>query len=133
MSKEHRKHGVIDQGKYRKRTSKRKCIDREYHVQDNVDVAHKYVRIYCDTNQFPELSFCGPYPKPHESRELSKHYHLCFDPKLGMTYVQFATYHVPVLHVHQCFTKLIFLVFHKKTSTLPTCHRFYLLVSYGLI
>ena len=32
LSKEHRKHGVIDQGKYRKIASKRKYTDREYHV-----------------------------------------------------------------------------------------------------
>ena len=44
MSKEHRKHGVIDQVKYRKRSSKRKWTDREYHVQDNADVAHKDVK-----------------------------------------------------------------------------------------
>ena len=50
ISKEHRKHGVIDQGKYRKRASKRKRTDREYHVQDNFDVAHKDVKMYCDTN-----------------------------------------------------------------------------------
>ena len=58
-SKEHRKHGTIDQGKYRKIASKRRYTDREYHVQDNTDVAHKDVKIYCDTNQFPELPFCG--------------------------------------------------------------------------
>ena len=51
--------------------------------EDNVDVTHKYVKMYCDTNQFPELSFCGPYPKPHGSRGLSKNYHLRFYPKLG--------------------------------------------------
>ena len=33
-------------------SSKRKWIDREYNVQDNADVAHKDVKIYCDTNQF---------------------------------------------------------------------------------
>ena len=66
MSKEHRKYGVIDQVKYRKRASKRKYTDREYHVQDNADVAHKYVKMYCDTNQFPKLLFCGPHPKPNE-------------------------------------------------------------------
>ena len=32
LSKGHRKHGVIDQGKYRKIASKRKWTDREYHV-----------------------------------------------------------------------------------------------------
>ena len=39
--------------------NKIKWIDREYHVQDNADVAHKEVKMYCDTNQFPELPFCG--------------------------------------------------------------------------
>ena len=57
ISKEHRKHGAIDQGKYRKRSSKRKWTDREYHVQDNADAAHKYVKMYFDTNQFPTLIF----------------------------------------------------------------------------
>ena len=65
MSKEHCKGGVIYQVKYRKISSKRIWIDREYHVQDNVNVAHKEVKICCDTNQLPKLSFCGPHPKPH--------------------------------------------------------------------
>ena len=38
--------------------------------------------MYCDTNQFPELPFCGPHPNPNGSRGLSKNYHLCFDTKL---------------------------------------------------
>ena len=41
MSKDHWKHGVIYQGKYKKRASKIKWIDTEYHIQDNFDVAHK--------------------------------------------------------------------------------------------
>ena len=53
MSKEHRKHGFIDQVKYRKITSKRKWIYREYHVHDNADVSQKYVKMYFDTNQLP--------------------------------------------------------------------------------
>ena len=65
MSKDDRKYGVIDQGKYRKGSSKRKCTGREYHVQDNTDVAHKYVKMYWDTNQFPTLPFCASYTKPH--------------------------------------------------------------------
>ena len=40
--------------------------------------------MYCNTNQFPELSFCGPHSKPHVKRGLSKHCNLRFDPKLGM-------------------------------------------------
>ena len=83
MSKEHCKHGVIDQGKDRKRAIKRKWTDREYHVQDNTDVSHKYVKMYCYTNQLPILPFCGSHPKPHVARGLGKHYHLRFDPKLG--------------------------------------------------
>ena len=46
---ENRKYGVIDQEKYRKISSKRKCTDREYHVQYNAYVSHKYVIMYCDT------------------------------------------------------------------------------------
>ena len=39
------------------------------------------MKIYCDTKQLPELPFCGPHPKPHGTRGLSKNYHLCFDTK----------------------------------------------------
>ena len=39
--------------------------------------------MYCDTNQFTILPFCGPHTKPHVARGLSKHYHLRFVPKLG--------------------------------------------------
>ena len=62
----------------------RKFTDIQYNVQDNADVEHQYVKIYCNTNQFPELSFCSPHYKPNGARGLIKHYHLCFDPKLGM-------------------------------------------------
>ena len=46
MSKDDHKHGVIDQRENRKRASKRKLIDREYHVQYNDDVSHKDVKIF---------------------------------------------------------------------------------------
>ena len=61
----------------------RKWIDRQYHVQDNADVSHQDVIMYCNTNQFPASSFCGTHYKPHGARVLSKHYHLRFDPKRG--------------------------------------------------
>ena len=35
-----------------KRSSKRKCKEREYHVQEDADVSHKNVKIFCNTNQF---------------------------------------------------------------------------------
>ena len=124
MSKENHKHGVIDQVKQRKRPSKRKWIDGEYHVHDNADVSHKYTKMYCDTNQFPELTFCGPHPKPHGARGLSEHYHLRLIQKQVMAYVNFATYHVPVLDVHQFWIYLGFLVFRKiirhATNLSPT-------------
>ena len=44
-----------------KRFMERKWIERKYHVQDNAAVELKYVRIYCNTNQFPELYFCGTH------------------------------------------------------------------------
>ena len=82
MSKEHYKYGVIDQVKYRKRSSKRKWTDIEYHVHDNADVVHKDVKFYCNTNQCLALPFCGSHPKPHRAKGLIKHYHLHSDPKL---------------------------------------------------
>ena len=83
LTKEHLKNGVIDQCKNNKTFMERKLIVRQYHVQDNYDVAHKDVRMYCNTNQFPSLAFCVPHSKPHEARGVSKHYHSQFDPKLG--------------------------------------------------
>ena len=79
LPKEHHKYGVIYQGKYRKRYSKIKWIDRDYHVQDNADNSHKDVKMYCDTKQFPSLTNFGPHPKPHVARGLSKNYCLRFD------------------------------------------------------
>ena len=61
-----------------------KWTDRHYYVQDNADVSHQDVKIYCNTNKFPELFFCGPHYKTHGARGLSNHNHLSFDPKLGM-------------------------------------------------
>ena len=62
----------------------RKQTDRQYPVQDNTDVKHKDVKMYCNTNKLPELLFCGPHSKPHGARGLSRYYHLRFDPKIGM-------------------------------------------------
>ena len=71
----------------------RKWKERKYHVQDNTMVELKDVKIYCKTNKLPALPFCGPHSKPHGAREMSKHYHLRFDPKLGMGVC--AIYRVP--------------------------------------
>ena len=62
----------------------RKLTERKYHVQGNDDVELKDVKMYCNTNQFPTLPFCGPHSKPHGARGIGKDYHLRFDPKLGM-------------------------------------------------
>ena len=89
MSKDDGNNVVIGQGKDRKISSKRKWTEREYHVQDNADVAHKYVKMYCDINKFPTLPFCGSHPKPYGARGLGKNYHLRFDPNLyyGICYI----------------------------------------------
>ena len=71
-----RKHGVIDQEKKKKKASKRKWTNREYHVHYNADVAHIYLKMYCDTNQLPALPFCVSHPNPHGARGLVKHYHI---------------------------------------------------------
>ena len=51
----------------------RKWTYRQYHVQDDADVELKDVKMNCNTNQFPELSFSGSHSKPHGARGLSKH------------------------------------------------------------
>ena len=73
LTKEHHKNGVFDQGKKNKRFMERIWTDRKYHVQDNADVAQQYVKMFCNTNKFTALTFCGPHSKPHGSRVLSKH------------------------------------------------------------
>ena len=72
---EHHKNGVIDQGKPRKIFMNRKWTEIKYHVQDNADVELKDVTMYCNTNKFPTLPFCGPNTKPHGARGLGKNYH----------------------------------------------------------
>ena len=60
-----------------------KWTDRQYHFYYNADVSHKYVIMYCNTNQFLALTLFGPHSKPRCARGLIKHYHLRFDTKLG--------------------------------------------------
>ena len=83
MKKEHCKNGLLYQGKNNKPFMGKNREDRQYYVQDNNDIANQYVRMYCNTNQFPTLPFCGSYSKPRGARGLSKSSHVCFDPKLG--------------------------------------------------
>ena len=133
MSKEHCKHGIIDQEKYRKIASKRKWTDIEYHVQDNDDVAQKYVKMYCHKNQLPSLPFGVPYPNTHGERGFIKHYHLSFDPKIGNGIC--AIIRIPCACVacksivYQTWISIIPL----KTIRLPTCNRLYLLASSWII
>ena len=67
----------------KKRFMERKGTYRQYHVKDNYAVELKYVKIYCNTNIFPELPCYGPHYKNHGARGSSKHYHFRFDPKVG--------------------------------------------------
>ena len=62
----------------------RKWTEIKYHVQDNAAVELKDVKIYFNSNHFPELLYSGPHSKLHGERRLSKNYHLRFDPKLGI-------------------------------------------------
>ena len=55
----------------KKRFMERKSTERKYHVQDDATVELKDVKMYCNTNQFPALPFCGPYSKPHGIRRIA--------------------------------------------------------------
>ena len=61
MTKNNSKNGFIDQVKYKKRYMERKWTYRQYHVQDNSDVAQQDVIIYYNKHQFPALKCCGPH------------------------------------------------------------------------
>ena len=73
MEGEQRQNGAIEQGKSRKIFMEIEWTERKYHVQDNYAVELKDGKIYCNTNQFPALSFCYSHSKPHGVRGLSKH------------------------------------------------------------
>ena len=53
------------------------------HVQNNEYVEHQYVKMYFNTNQFPELSFFVLHNKPHGAWVLGKDYCIHFDTILG--------------------------------------------------
>ena len=56
--------------------------------------------MYCATNQFTELSCCGPHNKPPGVRGLGKHYHIHFNPKLGHGTCEIN--HIPFYVCNQC-------------------------------
>ena len=51
-------------------------MDCEYLDWESNYVQQKPVKMSCASTQFQELSFCGPYTKPHGMRRLSKNCHL---------------------------------------------------------
>ena len=65
-----------------KMAGKQQWENRDYHVQHNKDVENQDVKIYCTTNQFPELKFLGAQSKPNGVRGIGKHYQIRFYPKL---------------------------------------------------
>ena len=91
----------------------RKWTERKYPVQDDASVELKYVKMYCNTNQFPVLPFYGPHSKPHGARGLGKHYHLHFDPKLGFVTMCNTPYTMCVLLVHQFWINRGYMVYHQ--------------------
>ena len=62
LTKEHRKNGVFYQVKNNKLLLERKCTDRQYHVQDNGDVEHQNLRMYCNTNHSQHYHFVVQIP-----------------------------------------------------------------------
>ena len=107
----------------------RKWTDRQYHVQYNADVARKDVKMYRNTNKFPELLFSGPHYKPHGARGLSKYYHFRFEPKLRNDV--YAIFRLPCAFV-ACKSMLYkpwMSGIPLKIITLLTCHQVHLLAS----
>ena len=65
LSNKSLKHSIIDNVTQKKGSSKQNCTNREYYVQHMKYFKHKYVKMYCATNNFPELQFLGPHKKPY--------------------------------------------------------------------
>ena len=65
LSDPSRKNGVIDKGKYQKRTSKGEWNKREYNDKNRNYVTHTMTKVSFDKTQFHALSFCGPQAKLH--------------------------------------------------------------------
>ena len=107
----------IGHGRYRKRASKRKWMDCEYHVQDRRYVQHKSVKLSCSSTQFQALLFCGPHAKTHWSRGWIKHYHLRLDPKLGHGKCEIGGPPVRLELAKTCYTN-----HGSQVSTLPGNH-----------
>ena len=82
LSRVSHKHEVIDQGKCKKQASKINWLEREYNVQEEADVYHKDVKMFCNKNHFPTIEFCVPHTKQYGVRGFSNHYHMIFDLKL---------------------------------------------------
>ena len=66
-----------------RRSSKQKWTNRNNHVQHNKYVENQGMKMYCATNQFPELNFLVTHNKPHGVSGLGNHFQMCFYPKLG--------------------------------------------------
>ena len=90
-----------------------KWTERKYHVQNNDNVELKDVKMYCNTNKFPELSFSGLHSKPRGARGLIKHHHFRFDPKLGMGICAILRIPCACVTLHQCYTNLGYLVYNQ--------------------
>ena len=98
-----RTHCILYYGKHKKWSSEKKRTNIEYHVKNNEYIQHKYVKIYCTTNQFPEFQFCGPQNKPYDVHRLIKHCHMRFDPKI--LHVIRAIHYIPCVRT-QCTSTL---------------------------
>ena len=52
-------------------------------MQGDSDIPHKYLNMFCDTNQFPSLQLFVPHTKPNGIRGLIKNYLFWFNTRLG--------------------------------------------------
>ena len=111
----------------------RNWTDREYHVEDNSDVAHLDVKMYCKINQFPSLPFFGPHFKPHGPRVFFKHYYFIFDTKLGNSVCEIFCIACACVACTTKLDKTWLSGIPLKTITLSTCNQFHLLVSHSAI
>ena len=133
LSREHHKNGVIDQGKYTKIPNEIKWTDREYNVQDNADVAQKYVKMYCNITNSQHYHFVVQITNLMAWGGLSENYHLSFDTKIGNGICEVRRITCACVVCTSILDKPWISGIPLKKRTLSTCHQVHLFVSTGVI
>ena len=97
-------------------------------------VKRTYIVVQSKKYQFSSLLFCGPHSKLNGVRGLSKQYHMIFDPKLVRGICENTSYTLCLCLLYIYDIQTMDSWFDTiTTTTLTTCHKLHIMMSYRLI